>query len=533
MSGGYIVEALFDLTGAPTECIHLNGILAIHDHDELWARMMSFSDAGFLMGLATSGGGEGLVSCHAYSVLEVLEVHDSVVGEQPKLTSFFQTAKRQKLSPESQVHKESKDEEDDDVIFVDGPDARPGPCSRVKGERETIRLVRIRNPWGKKEWTGGWSASSEKWTRSLRSKLDGKSYAKGDGTFFMSFQDMLQRFSTLDIAKCHEGWVHKSYENIFIKSNGTCGRNISESSSGVFFARVVERTWAFISIVQPKKRANTQTQYWYSDASLILLKRPIHTGDQEWVSHAIILHGVRRTCTCEVFLDPLFEYCIIPFSVLPHVMGNPEAKNVSRTGMHSDTIGHSFRLTTYSSNEISIHEKMSKAVSGVAFPTIKCLHRELITSDKKILYVLGPQCILLATQGSGCIYFMVLNATHDKRLLVKLTVASGSKGALVAFGNTDDTHDLGPRMQRIVLVLMNNGREGHSMNELGFSYASDFVPAPVPVNSRKLPSNAILLGDPMELSMAGDVLAAGVDTGGVARMGKGTIDSCLWSSSTV
>jgi calpain-15 len=166
--------------------------------------MLSFSDAGFLMGLATSGGGEGLVSCHAYSVLEVLEVHNSVVGEQPKMTSFFQTAKRQKLSTESQFHKESNDEDDDEVIVVDGPEARHVPCSRGKGERETIRLVRIRNPWGKKEWTGGWSASSEKWTRSLRSKLDGKSYAKGDGTFFMSFQDMLQRFSTLDVAKCHE-----------------------------------------------------------------------------------------------------------------------------------------------------------------------------------------------------------------------------------------------------------------------------------------------------------------------------------------
>jgi calpain-15 len=27
-----------------------------------------------------------------------------------------------------------------------------------------VRLVQIRNPWGKKEWTGDWSDSSKLWT---------------------------------------------------------------------------------------------------------------------------------------------------------------------------------------------------------------------------------------------------------------------------------------------------------------------------------------------------------------------------------
>lgn len=156
------------------------------------------------MGVATSGGGEGLVSCHAYSVLEVLEVHDSVVGEQPKVTNFFHATKAQKLNNSNSRKSATKD--DDEVVVIPGPaeKKRDAVMLTTEGERQTIRLVRIRNPWGKKEWTGSWSANSEKWTRSLRRKLDGKSYAKGDGTFFMSFDDMLQRFSTLDVAKCHE-----------------------------------------------------------------------------------------------------------------------------------------------------------------------------------------------------------------------------------------------------------------------------------------------------------------------------------------
>ncbi len=33
------------------------------------------------------------------------------------------------------------------------------------------RLVKLRNPWGKGEWKGKWSDSSDLWTESLKSEL--------------------------------------------------------------------------------------------------------------------------------------------------------------------------------------------------------------------------------------------------------------------------------------------------------------------------------------------------------------------------
>jgi hypothetical protein len=30
---------------------------------------------------------------------------------------------------------------------------------------ETIRLLKMRNPWGSKEWTGAWSDKSEMWAK--------------------------------------------------------------------------------------------------------------------------------------------------------------------------------------------------------------------------------------------------------------------------------------------------------------------------------------------------------------------------------
>jgi len=31
-----------------------------------------------------------------------------------------------------------------------------------------VRLLKIRNPWGRAEWTGDWSDASNKWTEALR-----------------------------------------------------------------------------------------------------------------------------------------------------------------------------------------------------------------------------------------------------------------------------------------------------------------------------------------------------------------------------
>lgn len=40
-----------------------------------------------------------------------------------------------------------------------------------EGEKADLRLVKIRNPWGKGEWSGEWSDSDSKWTPQLRTLL--------------------------------------------------------------------------------------------------------------------------------------------------------------------------------------------------------------------------------------------------------------------------------------------------------------------------------------------------------------------------
>lgn len=41
----------------------------------------------------------------------------------------------------------------------------------IKKDGENVRLLKLRNPWGHKEWLGKWSDTSEHWTEELRKEL--------------------------------------------------------------------------------------------------------------------------------------------------------------------------------------------------------------------------------------------------------------------------------------------------------------------------------------------------------------------------
>jgi len=50
-----------------------------------------------------------------------------------------------------------------------------------------VRLVLIRNPWGKKEWTGDWSDKSPLWDDFTKKQINLE--VKNDGCFWMSMKD--------------------------------------------------------------------------------------------------------------------------------------------------------------------------------------------------------------------------------------------------------------------------------------------------------------------------------------------------------
>lgn len=60
-------------------------------------------------------------------------------------------------------------------------------------------LVRLRNPWGIKEWQGAWSDGSSEWTRYRSVAKDLDHTEENDGSFWMAFEDFVRYFDRIDV----------------------------------------------------------------------------------------------------------------------------------------------------------------------------------------------------------------------------------------------------------------------------------------------------------------------------------------------
>ena len=149
IEGGWVDDALTELTGGVSER------LSWQDADtrraaldgSLFSRLLSFCSSGFMLGCASPAGASdreedanslGIVQSHAYSILGCLS--------------------------------------------ADG-----------------LQLVHLRNPWGRKEWTGDWSDASPLWTARLRAKA--ALQVRDDGAFWMAWADFRQQFDELYVCR--------------------------------------------------------------------------------------------------------------------------------------------------------------------------------------------------------------------------------------------------------------------------------------------------------------------------------------------
>lgn len=147
------------------------------------------------------------------------------------------------------------------IIAFDKKEGRPiryEDLDNLPGDTVVERLVKLRNPWGKGEWTGDWSDSSEKWTPELRQALDVQEL--DDGIFHMSWEDFKQYFSDVQVCYYKEGY---SYTSAKIQS---------EDNETQFFQIEFETTGEyFISVNQKNKRFFPMSAgYNYSPLSIFL-----------------------------------------------------------------------------------------------------------------------------------------------------------------------------------------------------------------------------------------------------------------------
>eukprot|EP00037_Helgoeca_nana_P031493 m.403289 g.403289 ORF g.403289 m.403289 type:complete len:553 (+) comp28407_c0_seq12:1520-3178(+) len=392
ISGGWICEGLSDLTAAPVETIRFGH--CTFDAEVFWARLLSFHQHGFLMGASCPQSGQGLVGCHAYSVLDVRELSGVLIGRQTKIGDFFRGSKKSEPASTSAAAS---------GMTADG----------------VLRLIRLRNPWGRVEWVGEYSKKAEQWTPRLRQMLD--QGTKDDGTFWISYDDFLARFMDLDVCKAHRDWFAITFECQLRK---VAPDRLSVQVDDVVQCRVVEPTCMYLSITQPNKRGRTKGSYWFADISLLVLKT-----DTVGVTSVQVLRlcGARRNLHVEVLLDtPAAIYTFIPFSLNGTVDGVP----LSQRPKDSPT----FTLRIFSAKSVAVCRVPSATGSGglasVCRLAIAAALSTWATSGlrRTIQPLAGTdgQCALIVYEGTGTIVAVAVNLTTTAALRIRLLLHSGS-----------------------------------------------------------------------------------------------------------
>lgn len=186
LDGGNTADALMDFTGGISEPMDLveNGFKDDKDkREELFERVLKVHNRGGLISCsirATSAADMearlacGLVKGHAYAVTDVRRVR---LGH--GLLAYFRSDK--------------------------------------------LTMIRMRNPWGEREWNGAWSDSSEEWKKVSKSERERIGVTvQDDGEFWMTFDDFIINFTDLILCRLINTSylsLHKTWEEAVMRGS--------------------------------------------------------------------------------------------------------------------------------------------------------------------------------------------------------------------------------------------------------------------------------------------------------------------------
>lgn len=126
---------------------------------------------------------------------------------------------------------------------------------------KVIRLVKLRNPWGKLEWRGPWCDQDKRWSSKLRSAL--KMESKNDGIFYMDLDNFMQYFRDVQVCFFHDNYKYSAI-------------NLAEEKNGELFISLKSKTsqLAYLSLNQINKRFfPPKSGYNYSPLKLLVFKK--------------------------------------------------------------------------------------------------------------------------------------------------------------------------------------------------------------------------------------------------------------------
>ena len=74
------------------------------------------------------------------------------------------------------------------------------------------RLIKIRNPWGHKEWAGAWCDNDQRWNAVSNEQKQQVGYARNDndGSFFMDFAEFPHYYENFQICYFESAFKYRS-----------------------------------------------------------------------------------------------------------------------------------------------------------------------------------------------------------------------------------------------------------------------------------------------------------------------------------
>eukprot|EP00434_Breviolum_minutum_P008990 symbB.v1.2.007919.t1/scaffold495.1/size259991/3 len=118
-----------------------------YDNDTMFEIIRKYHSLGSVLSCSGTKGNDGLVSGHAYSILQVRKVNDGFLG-------------------------------------IGGKDHK---------------MIQIRNPWGTGEWKGDWSDKSDLWEKNPAVKKALQYEDRDDGAFWMSWSDFVENWARIGV----------------------------------------------------------------------------------------------------------------------------------------------------------------------------------------------------------------------------------------------------------------------------------------------------------------------------------------------
>ncbi|CAK60103.1 unnamed protein product (macronuclear) [Paramecium tetraurelia] len=137
----------------------------------------------------------------------------------------------------------------------------------IEGE---VTLLKIRNPWGNKEWNGDWSDGSSLWTEDLKEQVKfGKK--EDDGIFFMEIKDFQRYFQAIFVGYFRKEYLYNSIKQM-AKKTKTIQYDIDIPNDGEYYFTVHQEAIR-------RYKLNKDIKYEYSYVRILLAK---NTGKGEY-----------------------------------------------------------------------------------------------------------------------------------------------------------------------------------------------------------------------------------------------------------